>query len=56
MEITHKNEVPTIRLVNYIERGNFLMILYRIAQNLLRRGHGTDLVQLTQSLCIYKWI
>ena len=24
------------------------MILYKIAKNLLQRGHGTDLVQLTQ--------
>ena len=49
MEIIYKNGAPTIRLVKYVERGNFPMILYRIAKNLLRRGHGTDLVQLTQN-------
>ena len=38
--------VPTIRLVK-LNGGNFPMILYRIANNLLWRGHGTDLVQLT---------
>ena len=31
----------------HVERDNFLRILHRIAKNLLRRGHGKDLVQLT---------
>ena len=35
------------RLVKHVERGNFSMILHRTAKNLLRRGHGKDLVQLT---------
>ena len=48
METTYKNGVPTIRLVKYVERDNFLMILHRIAKNLLWRGHVADLVQLTQ--------
>ena len=38
--------VPTIRLVKHVERGNFGMILYRIAKKLLHRGHGKDLMQL----------
>ena len=42
-----KNGVPTIRLVKHFERGNFSMILYRIAKNLLQTGHRKDLVQLT---------
>ena len=42
-----KNGVPTIRLVKHVERGNFSMILYRIAKNLLQTGHRKDLVQLT---------
>ena len=42
-----KHGVPAIRLVKHVERGNFPMILYRIAKNLLRRGHGQDLVQLS---------
>ena len=40
-----KHGVSTIRLVKHVERANFPMILYRIAKNLLRRGHGKDLVQ-----------
>ena len=40
MEITYKNGTPTIRLVKYVERGNFPVILYRIVKNLLWRGHG----------------
>ena len=35
---------PTIRLVKHDERGNFPSTLYRIANNLLQRGHGEDLV------------
>ena len=50
MEITFKKGAPTIRLVKHVERGNFSMILYRIAKILLQRGHSTDLVQLTQVL------
>ena len=42
-----KNGVPIIRLVKHVERDNFSMILYRIAKNLLQRGHRKDLVQLT---------
>ena len=37
----------TIRLVKHGERANFPKILYKIANNLLRGGHGKDLVQLT---------
>ena len=48
MEITYQNEAPTIRLVKYIERDNFPIILFRISNNLLRRRNGTDLMQLTQ--------
>ena len=47
----HPNKKGTVkhtRLVKNVQRVNFPMILYRILQNLLRRGHGTDLVQLTQ--------
>ena len=44
MEITYKNEAPTIKLVKHVERGNFPMILYRVAKNLLCRGHSTDLM------------
>ena len=32
-----KHRVPTVRSVKHVERGNFPMILYRIAKNLLRR-------------------
>ena len=35
MEITCKNETPTIRSVKHVERGNFSMILYRITKILL---------------------
>ena len=42
-----KHGEPTSRLVKHVDRGNFPMILYRIAKNLLRRGHGKDLVQLS---------
>ena len=35
------------RSVRHVERGNFSMILHRTAKNLLQRGHGKDLVQLT---------
>ena len=42
-----KHGVPTIRLVKQVERSNFPMILYRIPENLLRRRHGKDLVQLS---------
>ena len=35
------------RSMRHVERGNFSMILHRTAKNLLRRGHGKDLVQLT---------
>ena len=52
MEITYKNGAPPIRLVKYVERGNFPVILYRIAKNLLQRGHGTDFVQLTQLIIL----
>ena len=41
MEITFKNGEPTIRLTKHVERGNIPMILYRIAKNLLWRGHST---------------
>ena len=34
--------MPTIRLVKHVERGSFVVILYRIAKNLLRRGHGKN--------------
>ena len=37
----------TIRLVKHGERGNFPMILCKVAKNLLRGGRGKDLVQLT---------
>ena len=47
MEITYKKGAPTIRLIKHNKRGSFSRILYRIAKNWLRRGHGTDLVQLT---------
>ena len=47
MEITYKKGAPTITQVKYNNRENFLRILYRIAKNLLWRGHGTNLVQLT---------
>ena len=47
MEITYKKGALTIRLVKHNKRGNFWRILYRIAKNLLWRGHGPDLVQLT---------
>ena len=47
MEIANINGTPTIRLVKYVKRDNFAMILYRIAKNLSWREHGTDLVQLT---------
>ena len=50
MKMTYENGMPTIRSVKHVERGNFPMILYRIAKNLSRRGHGTDLVQLNQVL------
>ena len=33
--------------MRHVGRGNFSMILHRTAKNLLRRGHGKDLVQLT---------
>ena len=39
-----KHGVPTIKLVKHVERDNFPMILYRIANNFLR-GHGKNLVQ-----------
>ena len=42
-----KHEVPTIRLVKHVERGNFPMMLYGIANNLLGRRHDNDLVQLS---------
>ena len=48
MEITYKKGALTVKLVKHNKIGNLLIILYRIAKNLLRRGHGTDLVQLTQ--------
>ena len=47
MEITYKNETPIIKLVKHVQKGNFRMILYRIAKNMLQRGHSTNLVQLT---------
>ena len=47
MEITFKKGAPTIRSVKHVEKGNFSMILYRIAKILLWRVYGTDLVQLT---------
>ena len=37
MEITYKNGAPTIRLVKHVKRGNFPMVLYGIANNLLQR-------------------
>ena len=42
-----KQGVATRILVKHVERGNFRMILHRIAKNLMRRGHRKDLVQLT---------
>ena len=42
-----KHGEPTLRLVKHVDRGNFPLILYRIAKNLLPRGHGKDLVQLS---------
>ena len=42
-----KHVEPTIRLVKHVERGNFPVILQKIAKNLLRRGHGKDMVQLS---------
>lgn len=48
MEVAYKNGMSTIRFfVKHVERDNFLMILNRIAKNLLQRGHCTDFVQLT---------
>ena len=49
MEIlTCETGVSTIRLVKHVERGNFPMILCRVAKNLLlRKGHSKDLMQLT---------
>ena len=47
MEITYKKGALTVKLVKHNKIGNLLIILYRIAKNLLPRGHGTDLVQLT---------
>ena len=47
IQITYKKREPTIRLVKHVQRGNFPMILYKILKNLLRRGHGIDLVQRT---------
>ena len=47
MEITYKKGAPTIRLVKHVQSGNVSIILYRILNNLLWRGHDTDLVQLT---------
>ena len=41
-----KTWMSAIRLVKHIEIGNFPVILYRIAKNLMRRGHGKDLLQL----------
>ena len=48
MEISDKKEAPTLRLVKHVERDNSPIILFRISNNLLRRGNGTDLMQLTQ--------
>ena len=48
MEITYKKGAPTVRLLKHNKKGNFPRIVYRIAKNLRRRGHGTDLVQLTK--------
>ena len=45
MEITYKNEAPTGK--TNLKEAIFPIIFYRIAKNLLKRGHGTDLVQLT---------
>ena len=42
-----KHKVLTLRLVKHVERSNFPMILYRTTNNLLGRGHGKDLTQLT---------
>ena len=42
-----KHKMPTLRLVKHVERSNFSMILYRTVNNLLERGHGKALVQLT---------
>ena len=47
IQITYKKRKSTIRLVKHVQRGNFPMILYKILKNLLRRGHGIDLVQRT---------
>ena len=42
-----KHGVPNIRLIKHVERDNFPMIFYRIANNLLRTGHGKDSAQLS---------
>ena len=47
METTYKKGVLTIGLVKHSEKGNFLIVLYIIAKNLMWRGNGTDLVLLT---------
>ena len=41
-----KHRVPPTTLLKHVKQGNFAMILYRIAKNLLWRGHDKDLVQL----------
>ena len=41
-----KHGVPPTTLLKHVKKGNFTMILYRIAKNLLWRRHDKDLVQL----------
>ena len=43
-----KHGVPTKRMMKHVERGNFPMILYRIAKNLLLKVHCKDLVKLSR--------
>ena len=40
---TYKNGAPITILVKHVKRGNFPMILYRVAKNLMWRGHSTYL-------------
>ena len=42
MEITYQKGAPLIWLVKYVGRDNFPIILYKIAENMLQRGRGTD--------------
>ena len=48
MEMKYQKGTPFIKPVKQVERGNFSIILDKIAKNLLRRGQGRDLAQFTQ--------